>query len=130
MILERIIARVGLVGILAGLLALSIIGHVWQFRVSASAEARSEAACAARIAGMAERVAVESARAEGLSLRLSRETAARAAAESARIHDETIRYVDRIRTIRVPVPAACHAPMPDGVRDALTDAARAANRRL
>jgi len=127
MILAGLAARVGVVGWLAAALAVSVGANLWQLRASASAEARSEAACAARIAGMAERVAVESARAEGLSLRLSRETAARAAAESARITTETRRYVDRIRTIRVPVPSECHADMPPGVRDSLRDAARAAD---
>ena len=130
MILAGLAARVGLAGWLAAALAVSVGANLWQLRASAGAADRAEAACAARITSMAEQVAAQSARAEGLSLRLSRETAARAAAESARIHDETIRYVDRIRTIRVPVPAECHAPMPDGVRDALSDAARAANRRL
>ena len=130
MILGGLLSRIGLAGILGSLLALSVIGHVWQLRASAGAADRAEAACAARVAALAEQAQQASDRAELLSLDLARETAARAEAEAARITTETRRYVERIRTIHVPVPAECHAPMPVGVRDALRDAARAADRRL
>ena len=90
----------------------------------------AEAACDARIADLSAQAQAAADRAESLALRIARESAAEAAAEQRTIEVETIRYVDRIREVRIPVPAECHQPIPDSVRDALTDAARAANRRL
>jgi hypothetical protein len=107
-------------------LAASVAVNLWQLH--RAGQARAE--CGTRIADMAAKVAAESSRAESLALRISRDTADAAADDIATITTETIRYVDRIQTVRVPVPAGCDAPMPDGVRDALTDAARAANRGL
>ena len=90
--------------------------------------AAAEAACDARIADLSAQAQAAADRYESLALRIARESAAEAAAEQRTIAQETIRYVDRIRTVRVPVAAECHGPIPDSVRDALTDAARAANR--
>ena len=90
--------------------------------------AASEAACEARIADLSAQAQAAADRYESLALRIARESAAEAEAEQRTIAQETIRYVDRIRTIRVVVPAECHAPIPVGVRDALADATAAANR--
>lgn len=121
---ERFIAKVGIAGLLAILLAASVAVNLWQFRRAGQAKA----ACDARIAAMVAEVDRKAAANEVTALEIGRETTDRAEAETTRIQTETIRYVDRIRTVEVPVPAECHAPMPAGVRDALADAARAANR--
>lgn len=92
--------------------------------------AAAEAACDARIADLSAQAQATADRYESLALRIAREAGAESEAEQRAIAQETIRYVDRIRTVRVPVAAECHGPIPDSVRDALTDAARAANRRL
>ena len=89
--------------------------------------AAAEAACDARIADLSAQAQAAADRAESLALRIARESDAAAAAEQRTITTETRRYVDRIRTIRVPVPSECHADMPPGVRDSLRDAARAAD---
>lgn len=123
---ERVIAKVGIAGLLAILLAASVAVNLWQLRKSGEAAA----ACDARIAAMVAEVDRKAAANEVAALEIGRETTDRAEADTTRIQTETIRYVDRIRTVEVPVPAECHAPMPAGVRDALADAARAANRRL
>jgi hypothetical protein len=124
--LEAILARIGTIGVLAILLTASVAVNLWQFRKAGQAQAK----CDESIAALAAEVDRKTAEAENLALRIGRETTARAAADSNRIQSETVRYVDRIRRVEVPVPAACDAPMPDGVRDALAEAARAANRRL
>ena len=124
--IERIIARIGIAGLLAVLLAGSVAINLWQFRESGQAEAE----CDARIATMQAQVAEAAVRRDDTALAIARETAARAEADTARIETQTVRYVERIREVRIPVPAECHAPMPDGVRDALADAAAAANRGL
>ena len=90
--------------------------------------AASEAACEARIASLSAQVAEAAVRRDDTALAIGREAAEAAEAEQRAIAQETIRYVDRIRTVRVVVPAECHAPIPVGVRDALADAAAAANR--
>lgn len=123
---ERVIAKVGIAGLLAILLAVSVAANLWQFRRAGQAEA----ACDARIADMVAEVDRKAAANEVTALEIGRETTDRAEAASAEIQRETIRYVDRIRTVEVPVPAECHAPMPQRVQDALSDAARAADRRL
>ena len=124
--LERTIARIGIAGLLALGLFASVAVNLWQFRQAGKASA----ACDARIADLGRKVAEEAARADILGLSIGRETQARAEADTARIETQTVRYVERIREVRIPVPAECHGPMPDGVRDALSDAARAANRSL
>lgn len=123
---ERFIARVGITGLLALGLAASVAVNLWQFRQGGKASAE----CEQRIAALGAKVAEEAARADLLGLSIGRETQARADADTARINTETVRYVERIREVRIPVPAACHAPMPSGVQDALTEAAAAARRRL
>ena len=123
---ERLIAKVGIAGLLSILLAASIAVNLWQFRRAGQAEA----ACDARIAALGQEVAEETARADLLGLSISRETTERAGADADRIQNETIRYVERIREVRIPVPAECDGPMPDGVQDALADAAAASHRRL
>lgn len=123
---ERLIAKVGIAGLLAILLAASVAVNLWQFREGA----QSAAECDARIAALGQKVAEESARADLLGLSISRETTERAGADADRIQNETIRYVERIREVRIPVPAECDGPMPDGVQDALADAAAASRRRL
>lgn len=123
---ERVIAKVGIAGLLAILLVASVAVNAWQFRRAGQAAA----ACDARIAALGQRVAEEAARADLLGLSISRDTTARAGADADRIQNETIRYVERIREVRIPVPAECDGPMPDGVQDTLADAAAASRRRL
>jgi hypothetical protein len=126
MSLELMLARLGWTAVLAILLTLSVALNAWQFNRAGKAGAR----CETRIAELVAEVDRKAAEAEGLALRIGRESAARAAADASRIQSETVRYVDRIRRVEVPVPAECHAAMPDSLQDALRDAARAANRRL
>lgn len=121
---ERVIAKVGIAGLLAILLAVSVAVNAWQFRRAGQAAA----ACDARIAAMVAEVDRKTAAREVAALEIGRETTTRADADTTRINTDTVRYVERIREVRIPVPAECHAPMPSGVRDALADAARAANR--
>jgi hypothetical protein len=64
------------------------------------------------------------------ALDIARETTADAQAESTRIQSDTIKIVERIREVPLPVPAECDGPMPDRVRDTLSDAARATNRSM
>ena len=123
---ERLIAKIGMVGILAVLLAASVAVNLWQFNRSGKADAR----CATRIAAMAAEVDRKSAANEVTALEIGRETDKSASDAVQVIEKETVRYVDRIREVRIPVPAECDGPMPDSVRDPITDAARAANRRL
>jgi hypothetical protein len=124
--IERAIAKLGMVGVLAVLLASSLAVNLWQFNRSGKADAR----CQDRIAAMVAEVDRKTAANEVAALGIARETTDRAEAAVATITKETVRYVDRIREVRIPVPAECDGPMPDSVQDTLTDAARAANRRL
>ncbi len=124
--LELMLARLGWTAVLAILLTASVALNAWQFSRAGKADAR----CASRIAGMVAEVDRKTAANEVTALEIGRETTDRAEAASAEIQRETIRYVDRIREVRVEVPAACHAPMPERVRDTLSDAARAADSRL
>ena len=121
---------VGMCLALGLLLAGSVALNLWQLYRAGQAESAAKAACDARIAAMVAEVDRKAAANEVTALEIGRETTTRAEADTTRIQTETIRYVDRIRTVEVPVPAECHAPMPAGVRDALADAARATNRRL
>ena len=121
---ERVIAKVGIAGLLALLLAASVLVNLWQFRQAGKAEA----ACESRIAAMAADVAGKVAKRDTTALEIGRDVTRDAEAEVRTIEVETVRYVDRIREVRIPVPAECHAPMPAGVQDALRDAARAADR--
>lgn len=124
--LQLILARIGWTGVLALLLVLAIALNLWQFRRAGQADAR----CEARIAAMVAEVDRKTAANEGTALEIGRETTADAQAASAEIQKETTVYVDRIRRVTVEVPASCPRALPDGVQDALSDAARAANRRL
>ena len=122
--LERIIAKIGMVGVLAALLLLSALVNLWQF----SRASKSDARCATRIAEMVAEVDRKTAELEKASLAISRQTRQRSASDAERIDKETIRYVERIRRETVEVPANCPRELPRGVQDALSDAARAANR--
>lgn len=124
--IEKWLARLGTVGVLAILLTASVALNAWQFNRAGRADAR----CATRIADMAADVDRVTAAREVKALDIARETTADAQAASAEIQKETTVYVDRIRRVEVPVPASCPRALPDGVQDALSDAARAANRRL
>jgi hypothetical protein len=124
--LEAILARIGTIGALAILLTASVVLNAWQFNRSGKADAR----CAARIAEMVADVDRVTAAREVKALDIARETTDRAEAASAEIQTETIKYVDRIRTVEIRVPAECDGPMPDRVQDTLTDAARAADSRV
>lgn len=123
---ERLIAKVGIAGLLALLLAASVAVNLWQFREAAQADAE----CDARIAALGQKVAEEAAGRDDTAADIGRETDAEAGDSVQTITVETIRYVDRIRRETVEVPAACPRALPDGVRDALADAAAAANRPL
>lgn len=124
--LERWLAKLGVVGVLAILLTASVALNAWQFNRAGKADAR----CATRIAEMVAEVDRKTAAREVKALDIARETTADAQAASAEIQTETIKYVDRIREFRIPVPAECDGPMPDRVRDTLTDAARTTNRSM
>lgn len=124
--LERIIAKLGIVGVLAILLTLSVLLNLWQLNRAAKADAR----CATRISEMVADVDRKTAAREVAALEIGRETKARAEEAVNEIESETVRYVERIREVRIPVPAECDGPMPSGVRDALSDAARASRGRL
>lgn len=121
--IDRWIAKLGMVGVLAILLTVSIFVNLYQLRGAARADAR----CATRIAEMVAEVNRKTAELEKAALFVARETAQRSANDAERIEKETVRYVDRIRRITVEVPANCPRALPDGVQDALSDAARAAN---
>lgn len=123
---ERLIAKLGIVGVLAILLALSVLVNFGQFGRAQKADAR----CAARNADLAAQVDQKTAEQEKEALGIGRETADRAEDDADRIGKETIRYVERIREVRIPVPAECDGPIPDRVQDAVRDAARAADRRV
>jgi hypothetical protein len=123
---ERFIAKLGAVGLLAILLTASVALNALQFSRAGKADAR----CATRIAAMVADVDRVTAASEVKALDIARETTADAQAASAEIQTETIKYVDRIREVRIPVPAECDGPMPDRVRDTLSDAARAADSRV
>ncbi len=124
--LERWLAKLGTVGVLAILLTASVALNAWQFNRAGKAKA----ACDSRIAAMVADVDRVTAAREVKALDIARETTADAQAASAEIQTETIKYVDRIRTVEIRVPAECDGPMPERVRDTLTDAARAADSRV
>lgn len=121
---ERILAKVGTLGVLAILLTLSVLLNLWQFNRAGKADAR----CATRVAEMVADVDRKTAAREVTALEIGRETDKAASNAVEVIEKETTVYVDRIRRETVEVPANCPRTLPDGVRDALTDAARAANR--
>lgn len=121
--IERWIAKLGTVGVLAILLIASVLLNLWQFNRAGKADAR----CATRIAEMVADVDRKTAAREVAALEIGRDTKADAEAAVQTITVETTRYVDRIRRETVEVPANCPRALPDGVRDALTDAARSAD---
>jgi hypothetical protein len=123
---QRILAKVGILGVLAILLTLSVLLNLWQFNRAGKADAR----CATRIAEMVAEVDRKTAAREVTALEIGRETDEAASNAVEVIEKETTVYVDRIRRVTVEVPASCPRALPDGVHDALSDAARAANRRL
>lgn len=124
--LERIIAKIGIVGVLAILLVLSILVNLWQFNRAGKAES----ACNERIAKLVDDVNRKTAAREVAAIDIAREAKEDAEEAVNEVQKETVRYVERIREVRIPVPAECDGPMPDSVRDGLTDAARATSRRL
>jgi len=123
---ERILAKVGTLGVLAILLTLSVLLNLWQFNRAGKADAR----CATRIAEMVAEVDRKTAAREVTALEIGRETDKAASNAVEVIEKETTVYVDRIRRVPVEVPANCPRALPDGVRDALSDAARAADSRV
>ncbi|WP_353189100.1 hypothetical protein [Pseudomonas sp.] len=124
--IERWLAKLGMVGVLAILLTVSIFVNLYQLRSAGKADAR----CATRIAEMVADVDRKTAAREVAALEIGRDTKADAEAAVQTITVETTRYVDRIRRETVEVPANCPRALPDGVRDALADAARAADSRV
>ena len=121
--IERWLAKLGMIGVLAILLTVSIFVNLYQLRSAGKADAR----CATRIAEMVAEVDRKTAAREVTALEIGRETDKAASNAVEVIEKETVRYVDRIRRETVEVPANCPRTLPDGVRDALSDAARAAN---
>ncbi len=124
--LERLIAKLGIAGIIALVLAASLALNLWQLRKSGQAEA----ACEARIAALGAETDKKASKDETTSLEIGRETDASAQEAITTITNETVRYVDRIRTVEIPVAPECDGPMPERVRDALSEAAAAADRRV
>ena len=121
--IERWIAKLGIVGVLAILLIASVLLNLWQLNRAGKADAR----CATRITEMVADVDRKTAAREVIALEIGRETDKAASNAVEVIEKETVRYVDRIRAIEVPAVSGCPAELPSGVQDALTDAARAAN---
>ena len=124
--IEKWLAKLGWIGVLAILLTVSVGLNAWQFNRAGKADAR----CQARIAEMVADVDRKTAAREVAAIEIARETKEDAEEAVNEIQRETVRYVERIREVRIPVPAECDGPMPDSVRDTLSDAARATNRRL
>ena len=124
--IERLIARIGIVGVLIILLSASILLNLWQLGRAGRADAR----CATRNAEAAQAVREQVDERDGKALEIADDTADTAQEGVQVIEKETIRYVDRIRRETVEVPANCPRTLPSGVRDALADAATAANRPL
>ena len=124
--IERWLAKLGMVGVLAILLTVSIFVNLYQLRGAGKADAR----CATRIAEMVAEVDRKTAAREVTALEIGRETDEAASNAVEVIEKETVRYVDRIRRVPFEVPANCPRALPDGVRDALSDAARAADSRV
>lgn len=123
---ERLIAKVGWMGALLIALALSVAGNVWLvYRAGGSSNK-----CDGRITDLQTATANAAAAQDSEAIGIARSTTERADNDTTRINTETIRYVERIREVRIPVPAECDGPMPDGVQDALRDAAAASRRRL
>ncbi len=110
-------------GVLAILLTLSVLLNLWQFNRAGKADAR----CATRIAEMVAEVDRKTAAREVKALDIARDTKERAEETVNEIESETVRYVERIRTIHVPVVSGCPTELPSGVQNTLSDAARAAN---
>jgi hypothetical protein len=123
---ERILAKVGTLGVLAILLTVSIFVNLYQLRNAGKADAR----CATRIAELEQKARAQADARDADALDIAGDTAADAQESVQVIEKETVRYVDRIRRVPVEVPAHCPRALPDGVRDALADAAAAANRPL
>jgi N-acetylglucosamine kinase-like BadF-type ATPase len=124
--IERWIAKLGVVGVLAILLTLSVLLNLWQFNRAGKADAR----CETRNAQAAQVVREQADERDGKALEIADEAADDAQESVQVIEKETIRYVDRIRREAVEVPANCPRTLPSGVRDTLADAATAANRPL
>jgi hypothetical protein len=124
--LEAILARIGTIGVLAILLTASVAVNLWQFRKAGQAQAKCDESIAALVAEV-DRV---TAAREVKAIEIAREATADAQAESTRIQSDTIKIVERIREVPLPVPAECDGPMPDRVRDTLSDVARATNRSM
>jgi hypothetical protein len=121
--LERWLAKLGTVGVLAILLTASVALNAWQFNRAGKADAR----CASRIAGMVADVDRVTAAREVKAIEIARETKEDAEEAVNEIESETVRYVERIRTIEVPVVSGCPTELPSGVQDTISDATRAAN---
>lgn len=124
--IEKWLAKLGWIGVLVILLTASVALNAWQFKRAGSADGR----CDNRIGGMVAEVDKVVAEREVKALDVSRDTKERAEEAVNEIESETVRQVERIRVVEIPVPAECDGPMPDSVRDTLSDAARATNRRL
>jgi hypothetical protein len=124
--IEKWLAKLGVVGVLAILLTASVALNALQFNRAGKADAR----CATRIGELVADVDRVTAAREVKALDIARETTADAQAASAEIQTDTAKIVERIREVRIPVPAECDGPMPDRVQDTLSDAARAADSRV
>lgn len=124
--IERLIARIGIVGVLVIFLAASILLNLWQLGRAGKADAR----CATRNAEAAQQVIEKSTERDGKALEIADDTAENAQENAQVIEKETIRYVDRIRRVPVEIPANCPSALPDSVQDTLTDATASANRAL
>ena len=123
---ERILAKLGTLGVLAILLTASVLLNLWQLNRAGKAQAL----CDSRIAEMVAEVDRKTAAREVTALEIARETDKAASNAVEVIEKETTVYVDRIRRVPVEVPANCPRALPDSVQDALTDAARAADSRV
>ena len=123
---EKWAAKIGWMGALLIALALSVAGNVWLIYRAGGASNK----CDGRITDLQAATANAAAAQDSEAIGIARSTTERADNDTTRIQTETVRYVDRIRTVEIPVPAECDGPMPERVQDALRDAAAAAEGRL
>jgi len=125
-IAQRVIAAIGVAGVLAVALAASIGINLWQWRNAG----RAAAECEQRITAMQMAAIDAAARRDDVARDVARRLRADAEARIDALQTAQTEVRTRVQTITrtIPVPVGCPTSLPDSVRDALADAADAANR--
>ena len=123
--LERVIARIGITGVLVITLTLSILVNLLQLRSAA----KSDAKCAETIQGLEASARKIEADREATARRIASQTRREAIEAQNATIATTQERAERVRTIirTVEIPAGCPVSLPDRVQDALSEAVRAAN---